>query len=153
MGRITEEPLDPARLLADSPDPSCGAYVLFGGTVRDHHQGEGVAGMRYTAYGPMAERVLAELEAETCQRFGVPVCRIVHRVGALELEEASVLVLVRAPHRAEAFQAGQYAIDTLKERLPVWKEDFYTDGRRRHQDGVSLATAAETRTDGGERRE
>ena len=141
MQRITEHPLDINTLLADTENDTCGAYVVFGGTVRNHHQGRGVAGMRYTAYGPMAERVLEELEQETCERFGVAECRIVHRIGELGIGEASVLVAVRSAHRGDAFQAGQYAIDTLKERLPVWKEDFYTDGSSGYQDGTPLATS------------
>ena len=141
MQRITEHPLDINTLLADTENDTCGAYVVFGGIVRNHHQGRGVAGMRYTAYGPMAERVLEELEQETCERFGVAECRIVHRIGELGIGEASVLVAVRSAHRGDAFQAGQYAIDTLKERLPVWKEDFYTDGSSGYQDGTPLATS------------
>ncbi len=141
MQRITEHPLDINTLLADTENDTCGAYVVFGGIVRNHHQGRGVAGMRYTAYGPMAERVLEELEQETCERFGVAECRIVHRIGELGIGEASVLVAVRSAHRGDAFQAGQYAIDTLKERLPVWKEDFYTDGSSGYQGGTPLATS------------
>lgn len=141
MQRITREPLDVTTLLADTENDTCGAFVVFGGTVRNHHEGRGVAGMRYSAYEPMAERVLEELEEETCRRFGVAECRIVHRIGELGIGEASVLVAVRSAHRGDAFSAGQYAIDTLKERLPVWKEDFYTDGSSGYQDGTPLVTA------------
>ncbi|SEO60304.1 molybdenum cofactor biosynthesis protein MoaE [Aquisalimonas asiatica] len=141
MQRITEAPLDVNTLLAETENDTCGAFVVFGGVVRNHHQGRGVAGMRYTAYGPMAEKVLEELEQETVQRFGVAECRIMHRIGELGIGEASVLVAVRSAHRADSFNAGQYAIDTLKERLPVWKEDFYTDGSSGYQDGVPLETS------------
>ncbi|MFO7859308.1 MAG: molybdenum cofactor biosynthesis protein MoaE [Ectothiorhodospiraceae bacterium] len=150
MQRITEEPLDPDMLLKETDNDTCGAFVVFGGTVRNHHQGRGVAGMRYSAYGPMAERVLAELEEETRQRFGVAECRLMHRVGELGIGETSVLVAVRSAHRAEAFRAGEYAIDTLKERLPVWKEDFYDDGSRAHQDGVPLTGSPEAGAEGGD---
>ncbi|MDN3519672.1 molybdenum cofactor biosynthesis protein MoaE [Aquisalimonas lutea] len=149
MQRITREPLDVASLLGDTENDTCGAFVVFGGTVRNHHQGRGVAGMRYSAYEPMAERVLEELEEETRRRFGVAECRIVHRIGELGIGETSVLVAVRSAHRGDAFSAGQYAIDTLKERLPVWKEDFYTDGSRGYQDGTPLATAGVAGPDDG----
>lgn len=150
MQRITEQPLDPAMLLGETDNDTCGAFVVFGGTVRNHHQGRGVAGMRYSAYGPMAERVLAELEEETRERFGVAECRLMHRVGELGIGETSVLVAVRSAHRAEAFRAGEYAIDTLKERLPVWKEDFYDDGSSAHQDGVPLPGSPRADAAGGD---
>jgi len=126
-------------LLKQTEDPACGALVVFEGTVRNHHEGKGVASMRYTAYKPLGERVLAELEQEVKSRFNVPVCRIVHRIGPLEVGDASVVVVVRSAHREQAFEAAKYAIDTLKIRAPVWKNDYYTDGTSAFQEGVSLA--------------
>lgn len=142
MSRMTDQPLDLDRLLTETENDSCGALVVFGGMVRNHHQGKGVKGMSYSAYGPMAERVLEELEQETLEKFPVSECRIVHRTGDLAIGEASVLVVVRAPHRGDAFDGARYAIDTLKVRLPVWKHDFYEDGSEAYQDGVPLETAA-----------
>ena len=141
MNRITEQPLDLAALIAETANPASGALVTFSGTVRDHHQGKGVSGMSYSAYGPMAEKVLQELEQETLQRFPIQACRIVHRIGELEIGDDSVLIVVRSAHRGDAFDAARYAIDTLKLRLPVWKHDFYTDGSDAYQDGVPLATS------------
>lgn len=138
MQRMTEQPLDLVALLKETEDPRCGALVVFSGTVRNHHEGRAVTGMTYTAYGPMAEQVLADLEAETRERFQVEVCRICHRTGYLAVGEDSVLVVVRSAHRAAAFEAGQYAIDTLKVRLPVWKQDHYPDGASAYQEGVPL---------------
>ncbi|MCK8514828.1 molybdenum cofactor biosynthesis protein MoaE [Methylonatrum kenyense] len=142
MSRMTEQPLDMGQLLRETENDACGALVVFGGIVRNHHAGKGVSGMSYSAYGPMAEKVLAELEQETLQKFPVSECRIVHRTGDLAIGEASVLVVVRAPHRGDAFDGARYAIDTLKVRLPVWKHDFYEDGSDAYQDGVPLETAA-----------
>lgn len=136
---ITDQPIDVAALIAETADPRCGALVVFEGLVRDHHDGNPVVRMRYTAYKPLAERVLRELEAEVRERFGVPVCRIVHRVGDLEIGESSVAIVVRSPHRAEAYEASQYAIDTLKHRVPIWKNDFYPDGSSAYQDGIPLS--------------
>lgn len=136
---ITDQPIDVTALIAETADDTCGALVVFEGLVRDHHDGKAVARMRYTAYKPLAERVLRELEAEVRERFGVPVCRIVHRVGDLEIGESSVAIVVRSPHRAEAFRASEYAIDTLKHRVPIWKNDFYPDGTSAYQDGIPLS--------------
>ena len=139
MEHVTEAPIDLNRQLLETQHPGAGAYVVFGGTVRDHHEGREVAAIAYSAYRPLAERVLSELEKEVCQRFGALACRIVHRVGALEIGEESVVVVVRAAHRAEAFEAGRYAIDTLKERAPFWKDEHYGDGTRAFQDGTPLS--------------
>ncbi|MCH8506736.1 MAG: molybdenum cofactor biosynthesis protein MoaE [Ectothiorhodospiraceae bacterium] len=137
---MTDEPLLLDQLLQETADDTCGALVVFAGTVRDHHEGRGVSGMSYSAYKPMADKVLQDLEQETLERFPVEQCRIMHRIGDLAIGEASVLVVVRSHHRADAFDAARYAIDTLKVRLPVWKHDEYTDGSRAYQDGVPLQT-------------
>jgi len=139
---LVETPLDLQALLDETANPRCGALVAFSGTVRNHHEGQPVESMAYSAYGPMAEQVLADLERETIARFGVEECRIVHRTGHLRIGEDSVLVVVRSAHRADAFEAGRYAIDTLKVRLPVWKQDFHPDGQTGFQPGVPLQDAA-----------
>ena len=94
--------------------------------------------MRHTSR--LAEKVLQEIEAEVIEKFGVRRCRVQHRIGHLELGEPSVLIVVRAGHRAEAYEASRYAIDELKERAPIWKEEHYTDGDSRYLDGVPLRT-------------
>jgi molybdopterin synthase catalytic subunit len=136
MNRLTEKPLDIESLLAETADPECGAVVVFGGTVR---LDDGVAAIDYTAYAPLAEKALAEVEQETLQRFDVRHCRAVHRSGLLKLGELSVLVVVRAGHRGPAFEAARWAIDTLKARVTVWKEEHYQDGRRTFVEGQPLA--------------
>jgi molybdopterin synthase catalytic subunit len=141
MKRITDQPLDMDALVRETENPASGALVTFAGTVRDHHGGRGVSGMTYSAYEPMAEKVLEELEQETLERFPIHACRIVHRIGELAVGEDSVLIVVRSAHRGDAFDAARYAIDTLKVRLPVWKHDFYTDGSDAYQDGVPLPTS------------
>ncbi len=138
MSWMTDNPLDLDSLLQETDDDTCGALVVFAGTVRNHHEGKAVSGMSYSAYKPMANRVLRELEQETLARYPVEQCRIMHRTGDLVIGEASVLVVVRSHHRADAFDAARYAIDTLKMRLPVWKHDMYTDGSTAYQDGVPL---------------
>lgn len=147
MNWMTDAPLDLDQLLQETDDDTCGALVVFAGTVRNHHEGKGVSGMSYSAYKPMADRVLQDLEQETLERFPVQQCRIMHRTGSLSIGEASVLVVVRSHHRADAFDAARYAIDTLKVRLPVWKHDEYTDGTHAYQDGVPLQEPEAARGD------
>jgi molybdopterin synthase catalytic subunit len=139
MAHLIDEPIDTSQLLHETEDPACGALVVFEGVVRDHDQSEAVASMTYTAYRPLAERVLAELEAEACRAFDIARCRVVHRLGWLSVGESSVAVVVRAAHRAPAYEASRFVIDALKERAPIWKQDHLADGSTRYQDGTPLA--------------
>jgi molybdopterin synthase catalytic subunit len=110
--------------------PSCGAVVLFSGTVRDHAEGrDGVESLTYEAYEAeavtrlAAVAVAARQEWPTCERVA-----LLHRIGHLELSEASVAVVVSSPHRAEAFEAARFCIDTLKETVPIWKQEHWEGG-------------------------
>lgn len=136
---ITTEVIDIGALLAETADPACGAAAVFLGTVREHNEGRPVNGMTYDAHVTMAARVLRTLEATVCERFDARHCRIVHRVGPMGLEDISVAVVVRSPHRAASFEAARYAIDTLKQTVPIWKEEHYTDGTHRHLEGTPLS--------------
>jgi molybdopterin synthase catalytic subunit len=149
MERITDQVLDAEILKRETENPACGALVVFEGVVRNHHRGRQVQRMEYTAYKPLAERVLQELEEEAKRRFGVAECRIVHRIGELAIGEASVVIVVRSMHRADAFDAAEWAIDTLKQRVPIWKNDFYADGTRAYQDGVPLSACSSIEHDSG----
>lgn len=135
---ILNSPLDVNALLQETEDPGSGALIVFYGTVRDQNEGQPVNGMSYEAHVSMAEKVLAEIEQEAIQRFGARRVRIQHRIGALALGEPSVLVVVRAAHRAESYAASRYAIDELKQRAPIWKEEHYVSGDSRYLDGVPL---------------
>lgn len=141
---LTEAPLDLDSLLAATAGPESGALVVFGGTVRNVHEDRAVQGMSYTAYAPLAEKTLLEIEAEARARFDITQCRILHRLGELALSETSVLVVVRAAHRDAAFKAARWAIDTLKQRVPVWKEEHYRDGESAYLEGVELKVHGET---------
>ena len=110
--------------------PGAGAVVAFCGVVRDHSEGRaGVVGLSYEAYEEVATTRLAEVAAETRRRWPV-VERLacLHRVGDLNLGEVSVLVVVSAPHRGEAFEAAHFTIDTLKQTVPIWKREHWADG-------------------------
>ncbi len=135
---ISEEPLDLNRLLQETEDPASGALVIFSGTVRNENEGQPVRAITYEAHVPLAENVLRALEEEVLSRFSVRRCRVQHRIGTLPVGEPSAIIVVRAAHRAEAFQAAQYAMDELKQRAPIWKEEHYETGESRFLEGTSL---------------
>lgn len=123
MTALTRDPIDFAGLTERVRSPHAGAVVLFLGTVRDLTGDVVTEALDYTAYEPMAERQLAALEADLRRRWPVQGCVLIHRLGRLAVGEVSVAVAVSCPHRAEAFDAGRYAIDSLKRIVPVWKAE------------------------------
>jgi MoaE-MoaD fusion protein len=126
--RVVEEPLALEPVAALVADPGAGAVVTFGGVVRDNARGRGVLTLEYEAYAPVAERMLAQIGDEMRARW--PVCRVAiwHRVGRLAVGETSVVIALSTPHRQEGFAACAYAIERLKEIVPIWKKEFYADG-------------------------
>lgn len=127
---IVSSPLDPAALLAEVRSDANGATVLFVGTVRDVNDGRPVTGIEYAAYEPMAERELRAIVDEAASRYGTSDIVVEHRLGALSLGEASVVIAVAHPHRAPAYEASRYIIEELKRRVPIWKREAYVDGTR-----------------------
>ena len=128
MIELTREPIDANRLLAQVSSPLAGAVVLFLGTVRELTAGRRTLALDYECYPEMAERELARIEREARVRWPLVECAIVHRLGHLELGEASVAIAVSSAHRQAAFEAGQWMIDTLKEVVPIWKKENWDDG-------------------------
>src|SRR5215831_5061039 len=128
MIELTNDPIDAAKLLARVQSPAAGAVVLFLGTTREMTGGRRTRSLDYECYPEMAERKLSELEAEARRRWPIVECRIVHRLGHLNLGEASVAVAVSTPHRAEAFEAGRWLIDIIKREVPIWKRENWSDG-------------------------
>ena len=127
---IVDRPLDPAALLREVLQPANGAGVVFVGTVRDVNDGRPVTGIEYSAYRQMAERELSDLVREASERFGTTDVVVEHRIGRLDLGEASVVIAVAHPHRANAYEASRYVIEQLKQRVPIWKQEHYVDGTR-----------------------
>jgi molybdopterin synthase catalytic subunit len=125
---LTTSSIDSAELIARVSSPAAGAVVLFLGTVRELTAGRQTLRLHYDCYPEMAERKLAELEAEAMGRWSLVSVVVVHRLGRLELGEASVAVAVSSAHRDAAFEAGRWLIDTLKEVVPVWKQEHWADG-------------------------
>ncbi|MBA2572347.1 MAG: molybdenum cofactor biosynthesis protein MoaE [Gemmatimonadetes bacterium] len=126
--RIISQPIDAATLLAEVATPSDGAVLLFWGVVRNENDGREVNGLEYEAYAEMAEAKLREIVAEAAQRWRIGEIAAVHRIGKLNVGEASVGIAVAAPHRAEAYEASRYVIEELKRRVPIWKREHYLDG-------------------------
>ena len=124
--RLVSDPIDLASLAGATPPD--GAVCLFVGTVRNENRGRAVLRLEYEAYEDMALPLMAEIAAETARRFPVTDVRLVHRLGRLEIGEASVVVAVASPHRAEVFAACRFAIDALKAQVPIWKKELYADG-------------------------
>ena len=126
--RITRDAIDSARLLAEVGAASDGAVLLFRGIVRNQNEGRPVDHLDYDAYVQMAEKTLAEIVSEARERWEVGEVRVVHRIGRLEIGEASVAIAVASPHRDGAYQASRYVIEELKRRAPIWKREGYVDG-------------------------
>lgn len=128
MVSLTDHPIDTAALLERVGSVSAGAVVLFLGTTREFTGERRTLSLDYECYPAMAEKQMAALEAEARQRWSVIECGIVHRLGRLELGEASVAIAVSTPHRRDAFEVGQWLIDRLKEVVPIWKKENWADG-------------------------
>lgn len=122
---LTRDPIDPAALTAAVSSPRRGGVVIFLGTVRSHTGDQITEALDYTAYEPMAEKVLAAIADEVRRRWPAEIA-LIHRLGLLAAGDISVAVAAACPHRADAFAAAQYAIDELKRRAPIWKRDATT---------------------------
>ncbi len=128
MAELVRDAIDVAALLARATRPDCGAIVLFLGTSRDHHDGRRVVRLGYEAYDAMALPALDAIEHATRADHGASACLIVHRLGDVPVGEASVAVVVAAPHRAAAFDACRWAMDEVKRGAPIWKKEFFAEG-------------------------
>jgi molybdopterin synthase catalytic subunit len=129
--KVTRDPLDDAtreELIEEVCRPSDGGIVIFLGVVRDSSRGKQIRYLEYDAYIEMAEQEMSAIAAEVSRRWATDHVAIVHRIGRLEIGECSVMIIVACPHRAEAFAACQYAIDTLKSTVPIWKKEVGLDG-------------------------
>ena len=126
--RVSEAPLSLEAVAAEVADERAGAVATFTGTVRRESRGREVERLEYEAYAEMAEEVMAKLAADLQVRHDLCAVAIHHRVGRLEIGEASVVIAVSAPHRQAALAACREAIDTLKETVPLWKKEVYEGG-------------------------
>ena len=125
-------------MLASVSNPEAGGTVLFLGTIRRKSAGKTVTGLTYEVYRNMAERKMDEIEARVRKKWPVEKMAMVHRYGDLRVGEVSVAVAVSCQHRAQAFEASRYAIDTIKRSLPIWKKERFTRGREAWVSGTPI---------------
>jgi molybdopterin synthase catalytic subunit len=128
MIQLTDNPINTDDVLRCVASNQAGAAVLFLGTTREFTGERQTESLDYECYPKMAEKKMAELEAEARRRWPIVECAIVHRLGHLPLGEASVAIAVSTAHRGDAFAAGQWLIDTLKDVVPIWKKENWSDG-------------------------
>lgn len=126
--QILDQPLSREACLDAVADPAAGGTVVFVGTVRNQTQGQTVQRLEFEAYAPMALKEMRKIAETVAERWGALHVSIHHRVGVLEVGALPVIIAVATPHREAAFAACQYAIDTLKETVPIWKKEHFTDG-------------------------
>jgi molybdopterin synthase catalytic subunit len=153
MVRLTCETIDYQALADSVRTPHCGAVVLFLGTVRDLTGEQVTVSLDYEAYVPMAEKKLAEIEFEIHNKWPVEKVAMVHRLGRLEVGEVSVAIAVSCPHRDEAFAACRFAIDAVKQLVPIWKKENAPDGTGEwvHQSDMSGINRIPDREPSGDR--
>ena len=126
--RLTHDPIPTHELAQQLKAPADGAAVVFEGVVRDHSHGRKTLYLEYEAYEPMAIRKMEEIGSEARQKFAIDGVGMIHRLGRLEIGETSVAIVVTAAHRRPAFEACQFAIDRLKQTVPIWKKEHFADG-------------------------
>jgi molybdopterin synthase catalytic subunit len=126
--QVTAEAIDRASIMNVLQDDACGACVVFDGWIRNHNEGRKVLRLEYEVYRPLAISVGTSILEEAVIRFGIVNAIGVHREGLHEISEPAVIVGVSSHHRDAAFQACRYIIDEVKQRLPIWKKEYYEDG-------------------------
>jgi len=135
---VVNEPLDARQLRREAEDPRAGAIVIFEGCARDHSEGRAVEQLAYEAFVPMAVSELEKLRTEAIERFGLLRCLIHHRLGEVPLTEAAVVVVTASSHRREAFEASAWIMDRIKERVPIWKKERFTNGGEAWVEGRNI---------------
>lgn len=125
---LTEAPLSPAETYELVRSDSCGAVDMFIGTVRNQTQGRPVRRLEFEAYAPMAVRQMRKIADRVRDTWPIDQMVIHHRVGTLQIGDIAVIIAVSSPHRAASFDACRFAIDSLKESVPIWKKEIFTDG-------------------------
>jgi molybdopterin synthase catalytic subunit len=128
MFKITSDEIELGDVIRAVETGDAGAIVHFLGVVRNNTEGREVSYLEYEAYPPMAEKKMAEIAQEIHEKWGLDRVAMIHRVGRLEIGEVSVAVAVASPHRKDAFEACHYAMNRLKQIVPIWKREVWVDG-------------------------
>ena len=140
---LVRERIDTEALVAKLKAPEDGAVVVFDGFVRNNFKGQPTLYLEYESYEAMAYAKIREIGAEIHQKFPIHRVGVVHRLGRLEIGETSVVIVITSAHRAAAFDACRYAIDTLKRIVPIWKKEYFAggavwaEGEKRWQEAIS----------------
>ena len=127
LAEVGEEEITVAAMIDAVTDPRCGAVVTFDGVVRDHDDGRGVERLDYSAH-PTAGAVIAEVAREIAERYPDTLVAVAHRCGPLAIGDSALVCAVAAPHRKQAFAACDELVDTVKQRVPIWKHQHFSDG-------------------------
>jgi molybdopterin synthase catalytic subunit len=127
-GLVQAGPLSLDALIAQVSGPDCGGVVTFTGVVRDRSRGQAIDHLEYDAYVPMAEQEMERIRAAVAERWPGVRLALAHRIGRLAVGDAAVMIAAAAPHRPQAFEACRFAIDTLKQTVPIWKKEFAQGG-------------------------
>ena len=130
MIELVEEEIQPSSILQKIHSPSCGALVLFLGTVRSPSNGKKVSHLVYEAYREMALSKLEEIVDEARSRWELGEVAVIHRLGKLMVGEVSLLIVASSPHRAASYEASRFIIEEIKKKVPIWKKEFWTGGQR-----------------------
>jgi molybdopterin synthase catalytic subunit len=125
---LTRDPIDSASLIAASKQGEDGAVVVFDGIMRNHTRNRQTLHLDYEAYEEMALNQMRTLADQARENYGVRHVTMIHRLGRLQIGETSVLILVASAHRAQAYEASRWLIDTLKKTVPIWKKETFVDG-------------------------
>ncbi len=128
MIKITSEPLNPEEITAQVRSNSNGAVITFLGTTRDFSEGRNVEYLEYEAYQPMAENMLQQIADELREKWDIDDFAVAHRVGRVDIGEISLVVALASPHRQQAFEAGGYIVDRIKQIVPIWKKEVFEGG-------------------------
>jgi len=127
---VTSEPIDSSKVIANVVRPEAGAISTFIGIAREFTKGKRTLFLEYEAYVPMAEKKLAQIADEINDKWPDTQTSIAHRIGKLDISDVAVAIAVSTPHRDEAFAASRYAIERIKEMVPIWKKENWEDGTR-----------------------
>ena len=128
MVEIVTKKIEIEEVLQSVQDPAAGGIDIFIGTTRNHSGGREVLSLEYEAYEPMALKLMNDIREEAKHRWRLKKISMVHRVGVVAIGEASVVIAVSSAHRREAFEACRFAIDRLKQDVPIWKKEVFADG-------------------------
>lgn len=127
---ISSRPLDPAELIKKVEHRNCGAITTFIGTVREMTHGKKTLRLEYQAYEKMAVKKLEEIGSEIEEKWPGAITAITHRTGMLDISDIAVVIAVSSPHRKAAYEANEYAIERIKEIVPIWKKEYWEDGTK-----------------------